>query len=141
MGLLSGFFEKLFSSGASEHSVALRDLPQMIDRLVRGEFAENFFGLISAETGSLYFVTDRREYFLDFEIFNEHDEPMANKFREWASLNNHQIIETTYNEGDEDAPIVLRVAFIEAGKLQEAANSYLKTSYGVAEGHLFDVVP
>lgn len=146
MSFLSNLFGGLFSSDpGSDGTISLVDLDRLVVRLSKGEMPEGFFGLISQETGCVYFVVKDGSFFLDIEIFNETDEPFAQKLEIWATGLGKEVVETTYGNPDEMGNENAKVVRVETGDTPDSLHkdgvSYLKNSYQVSDDHIFDVVP
>ncbi|WP_156896965.1 hypothetical protein [Ferrimonas kyonanensis] len=146
LALIMSFLSFAPSHADTSNFVSYQDTKPVLKKLSLGQMPYEFFGLTSNGVDCVYFVFENGIYSLEFEVMVEPQKHVAEKFKEWASINGLHVSQTTYGNQPQytstsTAP-VYRV--ILGGNLEETYRfglSFYHFAFGYEESKLFELVP
>ncbi|NQX80828.1 MAG: hypothetical protein HRT66_02385 [Flavobacteriaceae bacterium] len=126
--------------------IQLEELESVITKLLDGKLKYDFFGITSDGIDCIYFVNNKGEIDIEFEVMTNEQKPYVEKLISFAKNKNYQVIKMSYGNkplysGLKEAPVYKLELNADKFQATEIGKEIIKKIFNKNGETKFDVVP
>jgi hypothetical protein len=126
--------------------IKLDQLESVMDQLKAKKLEYDFFGITSNGVDCIYFVDNKGQINIEFEVMTDEQKPYVDQIKKFASDNGYRITETTYGnkpkyEDLSQAPVYRLETNFDTKTASEIGKKIMTSIFNCNETTMFYVVP
>ena len=126
--------------------INLDQLESVMYQLLDKKLEYDFFGITSNGIDCIYFLENKGQINIEFEVMIEEQKPYVEKIKKFASENGHHITETTYGNKPHytdlsEAPVYRFETYFDLKIASQTGKKIMTSIFNCNETTMFDIVP